>query len=79
MLQRVCQIISALGKLIDAHWIPGHVGVPGDQEADVAVKEATGWRESTRYLNATYEQPEDTNNGSGNENIPQGQGELKRH
>lgn len=79
MLQRVCQIIQAPGELFHAHWIPSHVGVPGDQEAAVAVKETTGCRESTRYLNATCEQLEDTNNGSGNENIPQGQGELERH
>lgn len=60
MLQRISQIIQAPRNHSHAHRIPGHVGVPGDREADVAVKDATSWRESTRYPNATCEQPEDT-------------------
>ena len=40
--------LKAQGKPVLFHWIPSHEHIKGNEEADIAVKEATGWRRSKR-------------------------------
>ena len=36
------------GKPVSFHWIPSHKDIKGNEEADIAAKEATGWRRAKR-------------------------------
>ena len=36
------------GKSVSFHWIPSHKDIEGNENADIAAKEATGWRRAKR-------------------------------
>ena len=42
------ETLRAQGKLVFFHWIPSHKDIKGNEEADIAAKEVTGWRRSKR-------------------------------
>ena len=44
MLQEVALRIESLSCQLEIHWIPAHSGVPGNESADIAAREATGCR-----------------------------------
>ena len=47
IVQRIVEEIEKLrksGYVIELHWIPAHMGIVGNELADKAAKEATGWR-----------------------------------
>ena len=29
---------------VELHWVPAHIGIEGNEQADIAAKQATGWR-----------------------------------
>jgi ribonuclease HI len=47
ILVRIVQYLNQLqrlGKEVGLRWIPAHRGIGGNEKADIAAKEATGWR-----------------------------------
>ncbi len=40
--------LKARGMPIHFQWIPAHKNIRGNKEADIAAKEATGWRRAKR-------------------------------
>jgi len=33
------------GMEVELHWVPAHIGIDGNESADIAAKQATGWRQ----------------------------------
>ncbi len=41
-------ILKTQGMLVSFHWIPSHKDIKRNEEAEIAVKEATGWRKAKK-------------------------------
>ena len=51
--------LRSLQIVVNLQWIPAHIGIEGNERADVAAKEATGWRMVVKRNGKPYEK--DTN------------------
>ena len=40
--------LRSQGKPVSFHWTPSHKEIKGNEDADIAAKEATGWRRAKR-------------------------------
>jgi len=48
LVKSIVKFIDILRKKvieIELHWVPAHIGIKGNEMADVAAKQATGWRQ----------------------------------
>ena len=54
-IARQVQQLQRDGRTVTVRWIPAHVGIAGNESADIAAKKATGWRPGGRRR-----QPADT-------------------
>jgi hypothetical protein len=36
--------LRSKGVEVELHWVPAHIGIDGNESADIAAKQATGWR-----------------------------------
>lgn len=45
MLTQIVHRLRSINKRMEIHWIPAHTEVSGNEEADIAAKEATDWRQ----------------------------------
>jgi len=37
--------LRSKGVKVELHWVPAHIGIDGNESADIAAKQATGWRQ----------------------------------
>jgi ribonuclease HI len=48
LVKNIVKFINLLRKKgieIELHWVPAHIGIKGSEMADIAAKQATGWRQ----------------------------------
>lgn len=44
MIAEKTQALREQGLKVELRWVPAHIGIQGNEAADIAAKEATGWR-----------------------------------
>ena len=47
--------VRRMGYEVQLHWVPAHIGIAGNEAADIAAKQATGWRQKKRRNNKLIE------------------------